>query len=330
MEVSNHTPYPAERIFHYDRHGAETLVVAIKGTFDVIDGALAVADVQRPICQSDQYLAEPGNSSVTEACDLLLPKPFTDVFVSGQVEARTGQCRQQDVTVAIGELQRQLLVSGDRKGFGAFSRPDPFDAIALQWEHSWGGTDASANDPQDHEFSASNPIGTGFMAKKSALSESDVSLPNIELKQTAVSARKDRPQPFCTLPIPPYWAPRQQYGGTYDDVWRRSRSPLAPLDFDERFYQAAAPAMVYPGYLQGNESCLLSGINRDRDLAFQLNVIAPQVRVRLANKGSRSKAILETLHAWPNQNQITITWKAAFNVHGRVEQIQHIEMGFTS
>ncbi len=41
--------------------------------------------------------------------------------------------------------------------------------------------------------------------------------------------------------------------GLADEVWNKTRKPLLPKNFDRRYFNAAAPGLVAPGYLKGDE-----------------------------------------------------------------------------
>ena len=51
-----------------------------------------------------------------------------------------------------------------------------------------------------------------------------------------------------------------KYAGTYDKKWQEERAPLLPRDFSKRFLNAAAPGLVAPGYLRGDETVIAAGV----------------------------------------------------------------------
>src|SRR5207245_5439853 len=76
---------------------------------------------------------------------------------------------------------------------------------------------------------------------------------------------------------------RASFAGTYDDAWAGARAPLLPKDFDRRFFNAAAPGLVAPGYLRGDEPVLVRNVTREGTLSFALPGVAPP-RARLEQR----------------------------------------------
>jgi hypothetical protein len=75
-ELKNRTAYAADRAWVRDRSGAHRWIVAVKATFDIEpDGALALADEQRPLLLAPEHHGQPGASSVRY-------KPFNDAAVN--------------------------------------------------------------------------------------------------------------------------------------------------------------------------------------------------------------------------------------------------------
>ena len=54
-------------------------------------------------------------------------------------------------------------------------------------------------------------------------------------------------------PIARHWEPRVRWAGTYDKRWQRTRKPLLPDDFDDRFHQCAPEDQQVDGGLIGGE-----------------------------------------------------------------------------
>ncbi len=66
--------------------------------------------------------------------------------------------------------------------------------------------------------------------------------PTIEAADAPITRWDAMPPPAGFGPVPPWWRPRQQHAGTYDEAWLAERHPLLPRDFDERFWHCARPA----------------------------------------------------------------------------------------
>ena len=83
MDLLN-TPLTVAPLFLTDRHGAETLLVIVKGTWRIgRDGSLSVADEQVPVRLEPAYHSDPAASSLIHDADVVLEKPGTDCILLG-------------------------------------------------------------------------------------------------------------------------------------------------------------------------------------------------------------------------------------------------------
>ena len=325
MQIINRTPYEMERVVIFDREGRETLMVMVKGSFEFSHGATRIADEQVPVVAADEYYGEPINTSIKVATDFLPQRPSTGLTLSGHAIVCGGSTRQMNIGIRVGSLIQKAVVFGDRTGFRNINSPEPFERMPLTWENAYGGLDTSHEDSKHHDAHAANPVGKGFMAKKSKLDSNTVPLPNIEDPRRLIKGTFDKPEPVGFGPVPPFWEARRKYAGTYDDAWLKERAPLLPEDFDDRFLQAAPAALTSEGYLKGNERCDLVGMTEEGHVQFDLDVAAPVIGVRLAKKGIRSKPVLESLHFDTDARQFFITWKSLIDIQGKVEELRNIE-----
>lgn len=326
MQVTNRTPYTCERVILFDRNGAETLLVAIKALYNFAQDTTRLANEQQPITVADEYFGEPGLSSVRRASELLPPKKSTDILVTGHAIAPKPGTKAMQVGVRVGNIMQKAVVFGERRGFGEVNSPRPFEKIPLVWENAFGGADKTPDDESDHGYNSSNPVGRGFIAKKSKMSADEIPLPNIEHPTERLGAPGDAPTPVGFAPLAPSWSPRLEYAGTYDETWINERAPFLPDDFDEAFLQAAPPPLVAPEYLQGNELCALLGLTFDGKISFPLQTMRPFLRARFATSGVRSTPNLETVHIDADARTVSLLWKSFINIHGRVEELRDIEI----
>ncbi len=325
MEVINRTPYAMERVVIFDRHGNETLLVAIKATYDFFAGGTDLAAEQRPIVHADEYLGDELTTSIRVATDLLPPRPSTGVTLFGQAVSTEGEARSMQVGLRVGDLTCRALVMGDRLGFGQINNPQPFQTMPLIWENGYGGFDSSNSDPTKHDALQDNPIGKGFMASASKLSPDEVPLPNIEHPEAPLEGprRGGKAVGFC--PQPPAWLARRKYAGTYDDHWQKERLPLLPEDFDDRFLQCAPAALTADRYLSGQEPVTLLGMTPEGRIDFQLAAEPPTLGVRLHKTGKLSHPDLESIHIDTITRQVHLTWKSAINIQGQAESFRSVE-----
>jgi hypothetical protein len=326
MKIENHTPFQIAWLVLLDKQGAERLIVALKATYSISeDGKLSVAKKQGAIRGADEFHGEPGASSIRYEGELGPPKVTTDVALVGSAVARSPGTRTMDVSFRVGPLQKKLLVTGERrwtKTLGLLSRssPEPFERVPLIYENAFGGKDTSANDPKHHDQEPRNPVGRGFVSKRSKMELSDALLPNIEDPEESFRRPGQCPAPQGFGFIGRDWQPRVAYVGTYDQQWMDERLPLLPLDFDERYHNAAHPDLTAKGFLQGNEPVEVIGCTATGRLAFNLPGVNPMVEA-VHPKGREPVALkLNTVLVDTDAMNLSLLWKGDINVHRRLLQ----------
>ena len=337
MYVQNPTPLVAEAFCTTDARGAETAVVVVKGTWEPDDArtparpghSLRLAPDQRPITAAPVYRSEPGASSLLWDTDLVPTKPGTDCLLRGH--AYGGGLREVDVWFAVLSDGRPIaearaVVFGPRQwqttlGLAATVGPLPFETTELVWEQAFGGADRTPDDPALHDELAENPVGTGLRAPKSRRPVDGAPLPAIERSADRLAGPNGGPRPVGFGPVAPSWEPRRSYAGTYDEVWRRTRAPLPPDDFDARFYQSAPSELVATPHLRGDEEVVVEGCG-PRPWRFRL----PDVRVRAALlagwRAENQDAVLDTVLVDADARTVETVWRSAFDVHGRVDRVE--------
>lgn len=99
---------------------------------------------------------------------------------------------------------------------------------------------------------------------------------------------------------------RRRFAGTYDRAWREERCPMLPLDFDERFHQAAPPDQVVTPHLRGGERVRVIGVAAG-ELTFHLP--APALHVALTVRGDevRRRPALDTVRIEPSARRLVLT-----------------------
>jgi len=333
-DVDNQTRFAHDHSWDRDRDGAETWIVVVKGTFDIApDGSTHPADEQQPVCTVPQYVGEPGASSLRLDTDLLRIKPTTDVLVIGHARAPHGRLVEQlDVTLKLESFEKTLRVVGDRSWTSGVTglrlgAPKPFDAMPLVYERAFGGVDAAADTgdgvrPGDER----NPVGAGFAPDADRLAGRTA--PNVLYPQDAASFdATSHPAPAGFGPIAAHWLPRRTWGGTYDAAWIKSRKPLVPEDFDERFH-LCAPADQRPAkHLEGGELVELRNMTPDGLLRFRL----PRITFGFETHFARGEPVLhrQVLHSViiePDVPRVAMVWQTALACHHRVLQLERTEV----
>lgn len=262
--------------------------------------------------------------------DLTPPRPATGVTLTGHALAPNEDTRQLLVGIRVGPIEQRAAVSGPRRWESfAFSpritKPEPFHKIPLTWENAFGGVDTSPPESADHEAISTNPVGRGLFARKTKINYVGQPLPQIEHPEHLLRSPKDRPPPVGFTPIPPSWHPRITFAGTYDAEWQKSRNPFLPDDFDERFYQTAPPALTCPTHLKGGEPCTVVGTTSGGALSSPCPPCAPQVRLRWRVGGFVLHPLLDMVHIDTDAMKLHLTFRAAAEVHGKLETLQTVQ-----
>jgi hypothetical protein len=331
MHIENKTPFQVERYVVADAAGRDRLVVAVKGTFEVGDRAeTRVADEQLPLQAADSHYGEADSSSTRIESDLAPFKPATDVVMLGHAYARRGRATRAEVSLRVGPVSQTCVVWGDRH-WSRFRRrpsaPERFERMPLVYERAFGGEDLSPKRESNGDWEERNPIGAGLLAKGSQLSLLDVLLPNIEDPANLIRNSRSRPDPAGFGFIGRHWQPRRRLAGTYDSRWERDRSPLLPLDFDERYHNGAHPKLITRGFLAGNEVVSVRGATPRGRLEFALPGIRIGVRsVTREIVRTDLDVRLDTVVLEPDEGRVSLVWRAIQDVSGRLHEMEMVRV----
>jgi hypothetical protein len=249
----------------------------VKATFELAQNSPAsIAPEQRPITGEVPY-DDVDAPSVQCESDFALFKPRAEwLLCHAQAHAPGGSPAQiVPVRVRVGPLDKQLVVWGDRRWTMSLlgskaTDPVPFTSMPLRWERSYGGPGY-----------APNPCGAGREPVEVDGERVD-RVPNIESPRAPHVSKEDHHPPAGMFPIPSTWDARASKLGTFDEIWRVSRWPYFPSDFDPAFYQAAPPDQWLDGpSWRGDETIELENLRPDQ----------PSFRSRLP--GLRARMFIE-------------------------------------
>ena len=323
-QVDNRTPFAAERGWVRDRDGAEIWLAAVKATFDILpDGSTIPSKDQPPVLRIPEYHGEPGKSSIKYETDLILTKTTTDVLLIGNAYAPGGKpVTELDVGFRVGPVQKLLRVLGDRewRTLGA-SAPQPFIKMPLVYERAFGGMDLQSDHPE-RDWEWRNPVGAGFAISRG--NANGLKLPNIEYPKQLIQSWDDRPAPAGFGPIASHWQPRASFAGTYDDNWIKTRQPLLPEDFDDRFFQCAPVDQQAPQFLTGGEPVVVLKLTPYGDLRFTLPKIFLGFETRF-HDGSREIHKTRKLHSVilePDFPRVSLVWHSPLPCHFKVQKLE--------
>jgi hypothetical protein len=334
LQFANRSPYAATMLILPDRAGIESLLVVVKGTFDLATGSRA-AD-QEPLIEADTWSGEPGRSELLAAHDLALEKPGTDVLVVGDVVAPAGrEVTSLEVALRVGPLRKEWRVVGERQWRRTWlgwrpTPPAPFTRVPLRWELAAGGHDVDPADPHNPALAVCdrrNPVGIGLHHPHQRAAWRGAPLPRFEPLAQPIRRRRDRPEPINAGPIAPTWMPRASYAGTYDAAWQQRRAPFLPTDFDPRFFQAAPPDQIITPHLQGGEPILLSGFSPAGEVRATVPSAKPAAVLRWQDGTTQAlPLILDTLVLQPQAGRCTATWRGLVPLGTRTFQVSEIAL----
>jgi len=274
MEIINDTTFQIEALPFSGPDDTTVLTVIVKGTFEIRPGEPAVVtSEQLPILFGDEVYDDKDGGSVKFESDVAPYKPRADIVLVGKVHAPGGRPVQVlDVSLRVGTVQKAIRVIGDRNWVCSsrvmpehFTKPQPFETMDIVYEHAFGGID-----PEGSGFCEENLIGRGYFAKKNKKTLDGARLPNLEDPQTLIKSWKDHPKAVGFGFYGRAWMPRTAFLGTYDESWRKERSPNPPKDFKFEYYNGAHPDLQLEGYLKGNEEVELMHLSPEGKVQFRL------------------------------------------------------------
>jgi hypothetical protein len=330
LQLRNHTPFAAHLAVLPDPEGIDTAYVTVKGTFAVGD-TTEIAETQVPVVLADEYWGEEGASSLKYASEVHPSKSSTDVVLVGQAWAPHGKpATSVDVALKVAGRMKVVRVVGDREWSpGArHSAPKPFVSLPLVYERAFGGTHVVEKEKKVL-FEPRNPVGRGFVGKRSGRELDGLPLPNLEDPRSPVRSVDDRPAPAAFGYVSPAWEPRKSYAGTYDEAWTQNRAPYLPKDFDPRFFNAAHPDLVMPGFLTGGERIDVLNASERGALGFSVPECPVSAQVRIADTVHTPALRLETVLIEPDEGRACLTWRAAVACNKKVLAVHLVELAMS-
>ena len=335
LQLNNHTPFDSKIMLSTNPKGADVLVLGVKATFTILPN-IQLAEAQIPLCLEDEYLDEPETSSLRYASEMLFPKPGADVILNGHAYAPEGQTVGViDTYLAIGNVSKTLRVFGDRLWIhGGQSEPQPFEKMPLVYENAYGGLHHYQADkpigPDSALAVAENPLGKGFIGKRTNKDMVGQHLPNLEDPRYLIRTPQDQPKPAGYGYIPSSWPPRKDYAGTYDENWTKTRAPFLPTDFDERFFLNGSKGLSFERktFVGGEPIRLVNLMQGQPDLQFNLPVCHLTAGFKFMGQWHELDLPIETVMIEPDENRLMIVWKAAFNCNKKPLKVSDVTVNF--
>jgi hypothetical protein len=333
--VDNRSPFVCEPLVLTNEEGRPLLVLISKATYVLEPGRLRLADAQLPVNMEGEYWGPPEESSYRHEPECAPFKPATDVVLVGHAHATERDTTALLVSLRVGPLRKSVRVVGERvwfKSLGTLSmtKPRPFERMPLRYERAFGGWDRGHPEPSQHTFEPRNPVGVGFRAGSRRFEEG-LRLPNLEDPEHPLERFGQVVPPAGFGFISPHWQPRSAHAGTYDEAWRKQRMPRLPKDFDRRFFNAASPGLVAPGYLKGDEPVTLLHA-APRPLSFSLpGQPPPRVTVRLAFSGDVELEMrLDTCIIDTDIQRVMLFWRGSIPLEDGPDDVLDLAVSHSS
>jgi hypothetical protein len=309
-EQFNMTPFRTGIGFCQDSEGRNLALALLKATFHfAANGPIAATtrDASVPMFKEDVFHGEPAISSLRYATDVVPSKPGVDIAVVGHAYGRDS--RSIEAGFAVGACEKVLRVLGPRCWVGGrnptIAGPVAFSEIPLLYEHAYGGCDMdAAGNKLIHE---QNPVGVGF----ATLARDKAPLPSFEYRNEGIRSVKDRPRPAGLGFIPTGWKQRAQFAGTFDAAWEKSRRPLFPKDFDQRFHNAVPQDQVLGGDLKGGERVVLRNLDpRAVNVVFGIPVLHFFAIFHIKERTEELPMRADTVLIEPDEERFAISFRS--------------------
>jgi hypothetical protein len=309
---TNATRYAALDVPSLDASGREIVIALVKATFKVAaDGRARVADDQRPLRAADiPYDPDNPRGSIKYPSDVCDRKHGTDVVVIGNAIART-PVTALDVAVKVRDATAPLRVHGPRFYYRSVSNvvvgpAARFEREALVYEKAFGGASQDMG-----VVELRNPSGVGVARRDADLV--DMPAPQIEHPAHPHQTPKDRHAPAGFGALAPHWSPRRERAGTFDDVWKASRMPLLPKDFDVRHNNAAHPALLLDTPLAPGDPVGVLAMTESGYFGFEIPPFPIVVRGRFDDGTTRDeRPAIDTLLVEPAPGIFELVARASF------------------
>ena len=332
MEFRNHTDFQDGLAIGMGPDRLAHIGCILKATYRIpekVDDELVLADEQHEILSGDVFIEGDVLGSLEYDFETYVFKPYADIIVNGSAYAPDRRpVNALNVAVRVGRHEWAMRVSGDRRWIfptravmvPLISDIQPFVQMPLRYERSFGGFDHLAR-----KWCAENPIGKGFIGRKTRESVHESHLPNIEDPQVMIRSWDDQPRTVGWGFIRKDWSPRSAFSGRQIDNLHPEFG--LPADFDHRYFNGAHPDLQIP-FLKGDEIVELQHLTPDAYRRFQLPGITPSVEISRYTDGAsiddedydpeierpvvkeKPAMRLDTLVLMPDKGIFTIVWRA--------------------
>ncbi len=274
MEIINESPFEVAYIPGRLPFPGHSLTLIVKGTFDLSPEKTAAPAEEQLYPTGDEFYEEDEEmlGGPRYASDFACFKPAADLLLVGKCHVPAEKQRlAQQVSFQVGACAKSLMVTGNRtwkRGLvgSTPSVPEPFTAIDLKYQNSYGGPGY-----------AENPVGKGFGKQVDKNGKKIKYLPNITHLTDTLSTSRTRLEPAGFGPLAQTWKQRRAYLGTYKGKYLKEYWPWFPVDFDWHYFNTAPIDMQVKGYLAGDEKLNFTNLHPQHG---QYEASLPGLRIR--------------------------------------------------
>lgn len=327
MLFRNFTPFPPLCFESRDENQNDFGVVVLRGSFKIESGKrLRLNQQQDPIVFVDEFYGDPQKSSLKTQASLIPFKPSTDVFVTANAYSPSFRAEPAwKAGIRFGEISKNLFVTGPRMwesrlGRMTITNPQPVVEVPVLYESAFGGCyqDKDGNRVAWPE----NPVGRGFIDKSK---REPVLAPQIfATEQDARNLSYGTPCTTAGLgPVAPHWTPRSNHVGTYNEMWKRTRFPDLPSDFNFAFYSSASEGLTLPAFAKGTEKVELTNLTVERKTVFALPGFQLASLLRFESGAViPSPVMLDTIDIDAIKMKVHLTWRTVYPVNAGLRALE--------
>ncbi len=234
-----------------------------------------------------------------EVFEWSLPKSEAEFLVYGACRV-PAPVRAAQVRVSVGEKTKTLDVYGDRfwRG-GRPGDPEPFTAMPVSWQRSYGGPDFPEN-----------PLGLGRTPDETGR----VALPNILPEGAAPGSPDEIMLPAGLRAIRPDRPSRRRHFGKFDDKWLAERWPFYPSGTSFAFCLTAPEDQRMGRFFNGEETLSLTNMVPEKpSFTSRLPGLRPRLFLLRRDGGletARERPIRsDTLWLFPDAQAGILAWR---------------------
>ena len=308
-DIEQSDSYALKGRFQRDSQGHETWVLSMKKAWIYVEGQWQREATPAIIHDDPVYSGEDGFSAMKSDHDFPIYKKNTDILIYGKARtyAKKPMSSHSCRVLVDGHVDKSLIVIGERQwidhgGSISVSSAVPFIEREMDYTQAMGGE-------------GENRLGSGIAESNEMLLNTRV--PSVFYVGQNWQANGKQVKVAGFGPLPPFFAERSQWAGTFDDNWYEQRRPLWPVDFDHRFYQSAPQDQQCKGHLTGGERLMVSGFCHNDVLSFRVPSEKCQAIVSFQDKEERADMPLYTIWIDANKKRIELLYSTSFHCQDR-------------